>query len=192
MKANRGLLVVFSGPSGSGKGTVLKDAMSKNENLELSVSATTRLPRQGEQDGVSYYFLDKDAFIKKRDENGFLEWAEFCDNFYGTPADKVEDRLNAGKDVVLEIEVQGAMKVKERFPEAVLIFNMPPSMEELKLRLIGRQTESEDVINNRLKTAEWEMSMADKYDHIIVNDEVEKAAFNLNSIINEEKNKNLR
>ncbi|MBR4874502.1 MAG: guanylate kinase [Clostridia bacterium] len=192
MKANRGLLVVFSGPSGSGKGTVLKDAMSKNENLELSVSATTRLPRQGEQDGISYYFLDKDTFIKKRDENGFLEWAEFCDNFYGTPADKVEDRLNAGKDVVLEIEVQGAMKVKERFPEAVLIFNMPPSMEELKLRLIGRQTESEDVINNRLKTAEWEISMADKYDHIIVNDEVEKAALALISIINEEKNKNLR
>ncbi len=189
MKANRGLLVVFSGPSGSGKGTVLKEAMSKNENLELSVSATTRLPRQGEQDGVSYYFLSKDEFIKKRDENGFVEWAEFCDNFYGTPADKVEDRLNAGKDVVLEIEVQGAMKVKERFPEAVLIFNMPPSMEELRLRLIGRQTESEDVVNSRLKTAEWEISMADKYDHIIVNDEVEKAALALISIINEEKNK---
>ena len=146
MKPNRGLLVVLSGPSGSGKGTVLKRAMQKNEQLELSVSVTTRAPREGEIDGVNYYFLTPEAFQNLLAEDGLLEWAEFCGNFYGTPREKIEQRLNEGKDVVLEIEVQGAMKVRAAFPDAVLIFNLPPSLEELKNRLTGRQTEPPEVV----------------------------------------------
>lgn len=192
MTTKRGLLVVFSGPSGSGKGTVLKEVLDNNKNIELSVSVTTRLPREGEIDGLNYYFFSKDEFLKKRDEDGFLEWAEFCGNFYGTPKDKVEERLNEGKDVVLEIEVQGALKVKEAFPDAVLIFNMPPSMEELKNRLVGRQTEAPDIIEKRLNTAVWEISKAKEYEYIIVNDKVENAAKAFVSILNGEKHKTTR
>lgn len=189
---NRGLLVVFSGPSGSGKGTVLQQVMQQDSNVELSVSATTRAPRAGETDGVNYYFLTCEAFENKRAENGFLEWAEFCGNFYGTPRDEIEQRLSEGKDVVLEIEVQGAMKVRAAFPEAVLIFNLPPSMEELKNRLTGRQTEAPEVVQKRLDTAVWELSQAPKYDYVIVNDDVETAAGVFLSILCSEKRKTER
>ncbi|MBO5929976.1 MAG: guanylate kinase [Clostridia bacterium] len=192
MAQRRGLLVVFSGPSGSGKGTVLKAAMEKDKNLTLSVSVTTRSPREGELDGVNYYFFTREEFIKKRDEGGFLEWAEFCGNCYGTPRDKVEEQLLAGKDVILEIEVQGALKVREAFPDAVLIFNMPPSMEELKNRLVGRNTESLQVVEERLKTAVWELSNAHAYDYVIVNHEIAQAAEDLICVIAGEKCKTMR
>lgn len=192
MKPKRGLLVVLSGPSGSGKGTVLKRAMQKYEQLELSVSVTTRAPRAGEIDGVNYYFSTPEAFEKRLEENGFLEWAEFCGNYYGTPRDKVEQRLSEGKDVVLEIEVQGAMKVQKAFPDAVLVFNLPPSFEELKNRLTGRQTEPPEVVEKRLNTAVWELSQAENYDYVIVNDNVEDAANAFLSILSSEKCKTAR
>ena len=192
MKPNRGLLVVLSGPSGSGKGTVLKRAMQKNEQLELSVSVTTRAPREGEIDGVNYYFLTPEAFQNLLAEDGLLEWAEFCGNFYGTPREKIEQRLNEGKDVVLEIEVQGAMKVRAAFPDAVLIFNLPPSLEELNNRLTGRQTEPPEVVDKRLTTAGWEISQADNYGYVIVNDNVEDAANAFLSILSSEKCKTAR
>ncbi len=187
MMEKRGLLVVLSGPSGSGKGTMLAAAMKKNDNLFFSVSVTTRAPRAGEVDGVNYYFSTKDDFTKKRDEGGFLEWAEFCGNFYGTPKDKVEALLAEGKDVVLEIEVQGAMQVRASFPDAVLIFNLPPSMEELKNRLVGRHTETEQVANERLSAAAWEISQAKHYDYVIVNKDVDVAAEELLSVLRSEK-----
>ena len=196
MSKRRGLLVVFSGPSGSGKGTVLKEALKKSDNLELSVSVTTRSPREGEVDGVDYIFYSQEKFKELISENGFLEWACFCENYYGTPRARIEALLSEGRDVVLEIEVQGAMKIREKCPDAVLIFNLPPSMEELKNRLVGRGTDSSEVIKKRLETAVWEISQAEKYDYIIVNDEVEKAADTLISTIEGEKcvtkrNKNL-
>lgn len=196
MNKRRGLLVVFSGPSGSGKGTVLKEALKKSENLKLSVSVTTRAPREGEVDGVDYIFYSQEKFKELISQDGFLEWACFCENYYGTPKAQIEALLSEGKDVVLEIEVQGAMKVKEKCPDAVLIFNLPPSMEELKNRLVGRQTDAPEVIEKRLETAVWEISQAEKYDYIIVNDEVEKAADELLCTIkgekcNVERNKNL-
>ncbi len=189
MTTKRGVLIVFSGPSGSGKGTVLKDVLSKNQGIELSVSMTTRAPRPGEENGKNYFFVTKEDFQKTIEEDGFLEWASFCDNFYGTPKAYVEKRLNEGFDVVLEIEVQGALKVKEKVPEAVLIFNAPPSMEELKKRLVGRNTEDEKTISKRLQTAEWEMEQQKEYDYVIVNDEVERAADCFLEIVRGEKEK---
>lgn len=187
MSKKRGILAVFSGPSGSGKGTVLACALEKEKNLKVSVSATTRAPREGETDGVNYYFKTKDEFLKMIDEDGFLEYASFCENYYGTPREMVEKSLDSGIDVCLEIEVQGAMKVKEAYPEAVLIFNLPPSTAVLKERLIGRGTESIDVVEKRLNTAIWEISQADKYDYVIVNDVLDKAADEFLSILKSEK-----
>ncbi len=187
MSKSRGVLVVFSGPSGSGKGTVLKEALKKSDDLKLSVSVTTRAPRDGEIDGVDYIFYSQEKFRDLVEKDGFLEWACFCENYYGTPKAEIEAQLSQGKNVVLEIEVQGAMKIKETCPEALLIFNLPPSMEELKNRLVGRNTDSAEVIKKRLDTAVWEISQAEKYDYVIVNDEIEKAANNLISIINGEK-----
>lgn len=192
MMNKRGLLVVFSGPSGSGKGTVLNRVMQKNSDIEISVSVTTRQPRINEVDGVNYYFLSKNEFLTKCDEGGFLEWAEFCGNYYGTPKEKVEERLNAGKDVVLEIEVQGALKVREAFPDAVLIFTVPPSISELESRLVGRQTEKPEVVKKRIETATWEISMAEKYDYVIVNDNIDDAADAFLSILRSEKHKTKR
>ncbi len=187
MSKSRGLLVVFSGPSGSGKGTVLKEALKKSDDLCVSVSATTRAPRDGETDGVDYMFYSKEKFLELVSENGFLEWACFCENYYGTPRAEIERLLDSGKNVVLEIEVQGAMKIREKCPDAVLIFNLPPSMEVLKNRLVGRNTDAEDVINKRLETAVWEISQADKYDYVLVNDVIEDAADAFLAIIKGEK-----
>lgn len=187
MNKSRGLLVVFSGPSGSGKGTVLKEALKKSDDLCVSVSATTRAPRDGETDGVDYVFYSKEQFLDLVSENGFLEWACFCENYYGTPRAKIEELLSTGKDVVLEIEVQGAMKIKQKCPDAVLIFNLPPSLEILKERLVGRNTDAEDVIKKRLETATWEISQAAKYDYVLVNDKIEDAADTFLAIIKGEK-----
>lgn len=196
MNKSRGILVVFSGPSGSGKGTVLKEALKKNDDLKLSVSVTTRMPRVGEINGVDYVFKSKEEFLDLVSNDGFLEWACFCENYYGTPKAEIEKLLDDGKNVVLEIEVQGAMKIRENCPEAVLIFNLPPSIKELKNRLVGRNTDAPDVIKKRLDTAVWEIAQAEKYDYVLVNDKVDKAADTLLSIIEGERcsakrNKNL-
>jgi len=193
----KGTLFVISGPSGTGKGTVIKALLENHkDDVFLSISATTRLPRDGETDGTHYYFKTQDEFQSMIENNGLLEWACFCGNYYGTPKKSVDDMLETGIDVILEIEIQGAMKLKEKDVCAKYIFILPPSFEELKQRLIGRQTEPPDVIEKRLETAKGELPYAQKYDYVVVNDDVEKAVCRIESIINAErcrvdKNKNL-
>lgn len=182
-----GLLIVISGPSGSGKGTVLSSLFKRREGLFYSVSATTRSPRPSEQHGVNYYFLSKQEFEDKINQGGMLEYAEYCGNYYGTPKTIVEQQCAKGNDVILEIEVQGAMNVKKSRPDCVSVFIAPPSLKELENRLRGRGTESNEVITNRLKTALKEIGCAGEYDYIVVNDEVEKAAKTIDSIITAEK-----
>lgn len=188
MKLNEtGLLIVISGPSGVGKGTVRKALFDmKNHNLDYSVSMTTRKPRVGEKEGVDYFFVSKEEFKKRIDENKFLEYAEFVNEYYGTPLDKVEEKLEQGKEVVLEIEVDGAMQVREKMPEAVFIFIVPPSREDLEKRLRNRGTENPDVIAERLKKAEREYKLAHMYDYIVVNDDVYNAADRILAIIRAE------
>lgn len=180
---NKGILYVVSAPSGCGKGTILETVLRNNKNIFYSVSATTRSPREGEIDGVNYFFHTKEAFQKLLDENGMLEHAQFCDNFYGTPRKQVEEKLEKGFDVILEIETKGAMQIRKSYPDAVLIFILPPSLKELRRRLEKRRTESEDVINKRLAEAENEIKCADKYDYIMINDELEKSILDFEAII---------
>lgn len=184
---NRGLLVVVSGPSGAGKGTVCKALVEKNDNVSLSVSATTRQPRNGEIDGVNYYFKTEEQFKNMIKNDALMEWAVFCQNHYGTPKEYVEAKLDAGQDVILEIEVQGAMKIRSKYPEGVYVFLLPPSMEELRKRIIDRGTESEAVINERLNTARLEFTHINKYNYILVNDYVDNAVEKLKAIITAEK-----
>ncbi len=188
MKLNeRGLLVVISGPSGVGKGTVRKALFDReNHNLEYSVSMTTRPPRIGETDGIDYFFVSKKQFEQRIKNEKLLEYAEFVGNYYGTPIDYVEERLDKGKEVVLEIEVQGAMQVRERMPDAVFIFIAPPSRQALRDRITKRATEPERIINKRMQKAEREFGMAHKYDYIVVNDTVENAADRIMAIIRAE------
>lgn len=183
--SRKGSLIVFSGPSGSGKGTVLSKFFEKyaDENVFLSVSATTRNPRPTDEEGVTYYFKSVEEFEKMIENNEFLEYANFCTNYYGTPKKAVYDRLENGIDVILEIEIQGALKVMETCPEAIFVFNSPPSMAELEKRLVGRNTETEDVIKKRIETAKWEMTNIKKYNYIIVNDDVDTAAVSLKKVI---------
>lgn len=183
----KGTLLVLSGPSGSGKGTMVKEYTSKYSDVFVSVSATTRAPREGEEHGVNYFFLSVDEFKQKIEENGFLEHASFCGNYYGTPRASVYEKLDEGMDVILEIDVQGAFWVKENCPEAVLVFTMPPSYEILRQRLIGRGTESMDVVEKRLSAAIEEFKQAEKYDYIIINDKIETAAEELRAIFVAEK-----
>ncbi len=181
-----GLLVVISGPSGAGKGTVLKTFLAKNQNAFYSVSATTRAMRPGEIDGKDYYFMQKEEFLALKEKNGFLESAEFCGNFYGTPRKQVMDKLQEGKNVILEIEVQGAMQIKASYPKALFVFIVPPSLEELRRRLVGRNTESEAVIEKRLATAVTELGFVQEYDYMIINDTPENAVKRLDYIIEAE------
>lgn len=171
---SEGKLIVFSGPSGCGKGTMIAEIL-KAGGYMVSVSATTRAPRTGETDGVNYHFLSREEFERRIAENGLLEYAEYCGNFYGTPRKEVESALAEGKNVILEIEVQGALQVKERFPEALLIFTIPPSIDELRRRLHKRGTETEDVIEKRISRALDELPVAKRYDYIILNDALEDA-----------------
>lgn len=180
----KGHLIIFSGPSGVGKGTV-KDLLLKKEelNLHYSVSCTTRAPRKGEENGVHYYFISQDEFDKRIEDDAFLEYAQFVGNSYGTPKDKVEEQLNSGKNVLLEIEMQGALQVMEKCPEAITIFLLPPSLEELERRIRGRGTEADEVIQKRLEKARKEMAMKDKYQFHVLNDTVERAVSEISDII---------
>ncbi len=183
MKKDKGVLVVISGFSGCGKGTMMKELLEKYDNYALSISATTRSPRKGEEDGREYFFKTKEEFKKMIDEQAFLEYACYVDNYYGTPKDYVEKCLEDGKDVLLEIEIQGAQNVKKLMPDAVLIFILPPSAEELKNRLSGRGTETEDVIQARLDRAKEEAYGIEGYDYVVVNDNLEESVAQLNSLI---------
>lgn len=183
---NKGTLFIVSGPSGCGKGTVLAEIL-KQDNVYYSVSATTRSPRPGEVDGVNYHFLTKDEFEKLIENDGVLEYANYCGNYYGTPKKPVEDMLAEGKNVILEIEVQGALKVMEKCPEAVSVFILPPSLKELRRRLHKRGTETEEVIEKRIGEASGEIRKAENYDYVMINGELETAVSDLLSIINSQK-----
>lgn len=180
---NKGVLVVVSGFSGAGKGTLMNELLSKYDNYALSVSATTRSPRPGETDGKEYFFKTKEEFQEMIENNQFLEYACYVENYYGTPKEYVEKQLEEGKDVLLEIEIQGALKVKEMADDAVLIFILPPSAEELKRRLAGRGTETEDVIDARLRRANEEAEGIEKYDYVLVNDNLDESAAALHKLI---------
>ena len=186
MHKRRGNLFVVSGPSGAGKGTVCKALMQKRDDVVMSVSATSRAPRPGEENGVHYFFLTKEEFRTQIESGQMLEHAEFCGNYYGTPQAYVEQMLSAGKNVILEIEVQGAMQVQKKHPEGVYIFIMPPSMQELRARLTGRGTETAEVVEQRLKTAEREIQYMNKYNYIVVNDDVDKAVDRFSAIMDAE------
>ncbi len=184
---NRGVLIVISGPSGAGKGTICKALLEKHKNIYISVSATTRSPRNGEVDGVNYYFLSKEVFKEKVEKNGFLEYANVHGNFYGTPKVNVEKMLEEGKDVILEIDIQGALQVKENFSEGVFIFILPPSMGELKQRIIKRGSETEESLMTRFKNAYKEINYVSKYNYAVVNDTLDLAVSKVESIIAAEK-----
>ncbi len=179
----KGKLLVVSGPSGVGKGTIVKSIIAKREDVVESVSCTTRPPRAGEKEGEHYFFLTRNEFERRIVENGFLEFDEHFGNIYGTPRFFVEQTLAQGKSVVLEIDVEGALGVKERYPESVLVMIVPPSIEELKKRLKGRGTESEEEINRRLARIEYELSKQQAYDFVVVNDDLEKAIYEVEKII---------
>lgn len=178
----KGKLFIISGPSGTGKGTICKALLERND-IEISISMTTRAPREGEIHGVSYYFATREEFEKTIAEGGFLEYADVFGNYYGTPKAMVVEKLEQGRDVVLEIDVQGAINAKKVYPESVLIFILPPSLEELRARIVGRGTETEDVINLRLSKALEEMSYIDKYDYYVVNDVIDDAIIRTEAIM---------
>lgn len=180
---SKGTLYVISAPSGCGKGTILAEIFKKGDNLHYSVSATTRGPREGEIDGVNYYFITRNEFEDLIDNDGMFEYAEFVGNYYGTPKAAVLERLEAGVDVILEIETVGAMKVKKAYPEAVMIFILPPKVSTLRERLIGRGTESIEVIESRVAAATKEIEKACEYDFVLINDDLDTAVEDLQRIM---------
>ena len=182
----RNVLVVISGPSGVGKGTIAKQLVNKNENLALSISCTTRQPRNNEINAREYFFISKDEFLDKIKKDGFLEYSEHFDNFYGTPKDFVLDSLK-DHDVILEIDVNGGLKVKESFPSAVLVMVTPPSKEELFNRLVNRNTESIDKIKFRMERIDYELEKSKLYDYVVINDDLSVAIEEIKKIINQEK-----
>ena len=179
----KGTLYVFTGPSGAGKGTLLSRLQEQDDRLFYSISATTRAPRPGETDGVQYYFLSKAEFEEKIAQHAFLEYACYVENYYGTLEAPVNEKLEQGFDVVLEIEVQGAMQVHEKRPDAVMVFIAPPSFEELAARLRGRGTEDEEKVMKRLETAKEELKHQDEFDYVVINDEIDRAVEELKGIL---------
>ena len=180
---HQGILVVVSGFSGAGKGTLMKELLKRYDNYALSISATTRTPREGETDGKEYFFVTKEQFEKMRDERKLIEYAQYVNNYYGTPKEYVEQKMAEGKDVILEIEIQGALKVKKRFPDALLLFVTPPSAEELRRRLGGRGTETLEVINARLARAAEEASGMEAYDYLLINDDLDRCVEEMHQLI---------
>lgn len=180
---NKGTLYVISAPSGCGKGTILSEVLKNFKNIHYSVSATTRQPREGEKNAINYYFITREEFETEIANGGMLEYAEFCGNYYGTPKAKVMEKLDSGIDVILEIETVGAMKVKESYPDAVLIFILPPSIDTLRERLIGRGTEALDVIDRRVGEAASEIEKSYNYDYVLVNDNLIEAIEGLEIIM---------
>ncbi len=185
----KGVLLVVSGPSGAGKGTICKALLERNPNIQISVSATTRSPRAGEVPGVNYHFLTKETFEERIATEGFLEHAKVYDNYYGTPKDNVMAVLENGDDILLEIDIQGAMQVRDRMPDGIYVFILPPSMSELKNRIIKRGSETEESLNKRFNSAYQEIDFIKKYDYYIINDNLENAVYTLESIIHAEKHR---
>ncbi|MGI5997352.1 MAG: guanylate kinase [Lutispora sp.] len=185
---NKGLLIVISGPSAVGKGTICKELFKRNiENLELSISATTRNPRPNEINGVNYHFIDKESFGKMVEHGEFLEYAQVYDNYYGTPKKYVIDKINQGKDVILEIDIQGAKQVRQNYKDGIFIFIMPPSFKELKSRIMKRGTEAQKDIDKRMKCAYEEIEQAKYYNYIVINDDLHNAVEKIYCIIKAEK-----
>nr|WP_031516160.1 guanylate kinase [Desulfofalx alkaliphila] len=182
-----GLLLVLSGPSGAGKGTICQQLIKKESSISLSVSVTTRSPRLGEEHGKNYFFINEEQFKQMIEGDQLLEWAQVYGNFYGTPRDWVEKKLQAGEDVLLEIDIQGALQIKEKFPQCILVFVIPPSINELQARLIKRGTDCNDVIKKRLQCVEGELQKVPQYDYIVVNDCLDTAIDQVRSIIVAEK-----
>ena len=182
----KGILVLYTGSSGVGKGTIMSELLKRDENIRLSVSNTTRAPREGEIDGVHYNFVTKEQFEKLIDEDGYLEYAKYCENYYGTPKKPVEDMLSQGYNVFLEIEVQGGLQIIEKYPDVLSIFILPPSMDVLENRLRGRGTEKEEVIQKRLAEAKNEITFKDKYKYRVVNGELETAVEEILDILHKE------
>ena len=180
--SEKGNLIVISGPSGAGKGSIIHELLEKNDNIWLSISMTSREIRKNDIPDKTYYFVTRDEFEDKIKNGEFLEYAIYNGNYYGTPKDKISDKLNEGKDVILEIEIQGALKVKELIPEAIFIFIMPPSMDELRRRLVNRGTDSFEKLLNRFKTAYREINEVTKYNYVVVNDDLDKAVDKVNAI----------
>lgn len=179
----RGILVVVSGFSGAGKGTLMKELLKRYDNYALSISATTRSPREGETDGKEYFFVDKDRFQQMIGAGELIEYAQYVNHYYGTPREYVEQQMASGKDVILEIEIQGALKVKKRFPDTLLLFVTPPSAQELKSRLVGRGTETIEVINARLRRAAEEAAGMEAYDYLLINDEIDACVEEMHQLI---------
>ena len=179
----QGILAVVSGFSGAGKGTLMKELLKRYDNYALSISATTRSPREGEADGREYFFISQDRFQQMIEEDRLIEYAQYVNHYYGTPKDYVMQQMAQGKDVILEIEIQGALKVKKRFPDALLLFVTPPSAEELCRRLVGRGTETLEVINARLRRAAEEASGMEAYDYLLINDEIDRCVEEMHNLI---------
>ena len=188
----KGLLVVVSGPSGAGKGTVCQKLLSQRDNVKYSVSATTRKPREGEVDGKNYFFITESKFLDMLENDALIEWDKYCDNFYGTPKEYVESCLEEGFDIILEITVEGALEIKHKYPECVLIFIVPPSFEELRRRIECRATECVDVIEKRLEQASKELKHVSKYDYLVLNDSVDNAVVNIEKVLDAERLKPAR
>lgn len=187
--SQQGILVVVSGFSGAGKGTLMKELLKQYDNYALSVSATTRQPREGEKDGEDYFFVSKERFQQMIEGNELVEYAQYVNHYYGTPKAYVEKRMAEGKDVILEIEIQGALKVKKRFPDALLLFVTPPSAVELRRRLVGRGTETIEVIGARLRRAAEEAAGMEAYDYLLINDEIQDCVEQMHQLIKLQHNK---
>lgn len=185
--SQQGLLLVISGPSGAGKGSICRELFRRNPQIVTSVSVTTRAPRAGEEEGIHYFFRTREQFEKMIENGEFLEHAEVYGNYYGTPRAFVREQMAKGRDVALEIDIQGALRVKERFDEGVFIFIVPPSMEELRARLVGRKSETEESLLRRFQSAYQELNFITRYNYVVVNDQIERAAVKVQSIITAEK-----